>query len=153
MRPRVIPMVGAVFPRYDGHILGVRAVAMKRRFKAGRRPSKARPPKLLKREGRNVSKPHASPFSADELTRLTRERDEALEQQAATSEVLKVISRSPGDLQPVFATMLAEAVRVCEANFGNIYRWDQDALHTLQQLTTLRLPLLSFAATCQFAAL
>jgi signal transduction histidine kinase len=52
-----------------------------------------------------------------------------LEQQAATSEVLKIISRSPGDLQPVFATMLAEAVRICEANFGNIYRWDKDALH------------------------
>jgi signal transduction histidine kinase len=103
---------------------------MKRRFKAGRRPlSKAPPPKGLERKGRDVSKPHPSPFSTDELTRLTRERDEALEQQAATSEVLKVISRAPSDLQPIFATMLVEAVRICEANFGNIYRWDNDALH------------------------
>jgi PAS domain S-box-containing protein len=52
-----------------------------------------------------------------------------LEQQAATSKVLQVISSSSGDLEPVFATMLAEAVRICDANFGNIYRWDGDALH------------------------
>jgi signal transduction histidine kinase len=104
--------------------------AMKRRFKAGHTlSSKGRPSKVLKRKGRKVSKPHPGSFSTDELTRLTRERDEALEQQAATSEVLKVISRSPSDLQPIFSTMLVEAVRICEANFGNIYRWDSDALH------------------------
>ncbi len=102
---------------------------MKKRFKAGGTPSKVRPPKVLKRKGRNVSKPYRSPLATDEVTRLTRERDEALEQQAATSEVLKVISRAPSDLQPIFATMLVEAVRICEANFGNIYRWDNGALH------------------------
>jgi signal transduction histidine kinase len=65
----------------------------------------------------------------EQLDQRTRERDEALEQQAATSKVLQVISGSPGDLEPIFATMLAEAVRICDANFGNIYRWDGDALH------------------------
>ena len=59
----------------------------------------------------------------------TRELTESLEQQTATSEVLQVISSSPGDLQPVFATMLENAVRICDAKFGNIYRWDGDGLH------------------------
>ena len=58
-----------------------------------------------------------------------RELTEALEQQTAASEVLQVISRSHGELEPVFATMLEQAVRICGATFGNIYRWDGEALH------------------------
>ena len=61
----------------------------------------------------------------------TQELSEPLEQQTATSEVLKVISSSPGELEPVFVAMLANAVRICGANFGNIYRWSGDALHLL----------------------
>ena len=58
----------------------------------------------------------------------TRELTEALEQQTATSEVLQVISSSAGELQPVFDAMLQNAVRICDAKFGNIYRWDGDSL-------------------------
>ena len=60
---------------------------------------------------------------------VTRELTEALEREAATSDVLQIISRSPGDLQPVFQAMLKNAVRLCDARFGNIYRWDGDDLH------------------------
>ena len=55
---------------------------------------------------------------------LTRERDEALEQQTAASEVLRVISSSPGELQPVFDTMLKNAVHLCEARFGILSLFD-----------------------------
>ncbi len=63
------------------------------------------------------------------LARLKRELGIAVEQQKATAEVLRLISGSSGDLQPVFATILANAVRLCGADNGIINRWDGDALH------------------------
>jgi signal transduction histidine kinase len=58
---------------------------------------------------------------------LVRELDEAVEQQRATSEVLRVISNSPGELELVFQTMLANAIRICDANFGALFRFEDGA--------------------------
>ena len=110
---------------------------MKPRSRAGGKASKARDRKALKTKRRDASKTASSyaPIQDAEVARLTRELNEALERQAATSEVLEVISSSSGDLQPVFAAMLKNAVRICDAKFGNIYRWDGDALHILRHIT------------------
>jgi two-component system, NtrC family, sensor kinase len=76
----------------------------------------------------------AQDFASDlecRLTQAQRELSEAREQQAATAEVLRIISSSPGDLQPVFEAMLANAVRICEAKFGQMYLRDGDAFRAV----------------------
>jgi signal transduction histidine kinase/putative methionine-R-sulfoxide reductase with GAF domain len=67
----------------------------------------------------------------DEVQARTRELSESLEQQTASSEVLQVISSSPGELEPVFQVMLANATRICDAKFGMLYLWEGDAFRAV----------------------
>ena len=68
------------------------------------------------------------------LAQAQRQLSEALERQAATDEVLRVISSSPGDLQPVFNTMLENALRICEAKFGVLFRIDDEVTYPVAML-------------------
>ena len=58
---------------------------------------------------------------------------EALEQQTATGEILRVISRSPTDVQPVFDTIVRSAVRLCDGLFGALYQFDGELIHRVAQ--------------------
>ena len=78
----------------------------------------------------------------NELRQRTDDLTESLEQQTATSEVLRVISSSPGDLEPVFQAMLENAVRICDAKFGVMFRYDRKTFN----------PAATFGVTPEYAA-
>jgi hypothetical protein len=105
---------------------------MRRRDKGGGKAIKTQRLKRLKRLNAPKTARHSGSLATDKETnvaRLTREHDEALEQLTATSEVLRVISSSPGELEPVFQAMLANAVRLCEASFGAMWLREGDDFH------------------------
>src|SRR5947199_10679635 len=88
-------------------------------------------PRPRRRAPRRAQSPRGSDPESKNVVALRRELTDALEQQAATSEVLRVISSSPGDLQPVFESMLANAIRICQAKFGFLFRSEGDAFRTV----------------------
>jgi GAF domain-containing protein len=130
---------------------------VRRRCAMSREPAKTQH-SSTKKPKRNNAPTAASPASStladlqEQVSALTRELAEArkqlvdaLEQQTATSEVLRVISSSPGELAPVFEAMLENAVRICEAKFGQMFLVENDRVKqmadrgvpaALTQLTT-----------------
>ena len=115
---------------------------MSRRSRAGGKSLKARPRKAVVQKRLNTPKVRGrvtlAPNRETEVARLTRDRDkaleqlaEALEQQTATSEVLRVISSSPGELKPVFDAMLQNATHICEAKFGTLYLSEGEGFRTV----------------------
>jgi GAF domain-containing protein len=104
---------------------------MRRRSRASSKLANARRRKMAARKRRTAPKStrhRRSPASSvsEQVALFKRERDEALEQLSAASEVLKVISSSPGELEPVFQAMLENAVQICDAKFGTLYRCENE---------------------------
>src|SRR6516165_5822856 len=107
---------------------------MSRRSRAGGKPAKSQrhkamtprrrsAPESVGARGSSVAGPEAV------VARLTRELSEAREQQVATADVLKVISGSPTDVQPVFDMIAESARRLCDGQFCFVYRFDGQLLH------------------------
>jgi hypothetical protein len=102
---------------------------MSRRSRAGGKPTKPQRRKRSTPKRRNAPKARRNrgvSFAGQEtvVARLTHERDDALLREAANSEILRLISKSPGDLELVFRTILEHATRICNANFGMLLRID-----------------------------
>jgi GAF domain-containing protein len=102
-----------------------RGTVSRKPAKMQRRPKRSNAPRTA-RQGASVAD------LQDKLDTRTRQLNEATERENATAEVLRIISSSPGNLQVVFQTMLANAVRICSAKFGNLWLREGDSFRILE---------------------
>jgi hypothetical protein len=126
-----------------GCLVEPRGEPMKRRSKLSGKTGKAHGPNKAKLKRVSVQNQTAHPVSSSvgsraEVSRFPRDLNEAREQLAASSEVLHAISSSHGELKPIFQSMLKHATRLCEAKFGNLYRWDNGAFQLVATHNTPR---------------
>jgi GAF domain-containing protein len=108
---------------------------MRRRSRVSSKVAKARSRKAKTLKAVRRSSSSAS-GQETEVVQLTRERDEALLRETANPEILHLISKSPGDLELVFRTILEHATRICNANFGTLVRFDGQRFHPAAQFNT-----------------
>jgi GAF domain-containing protein len=115
---------------------------MKRRSKAGGKAGKSARHKAATRKHRRASakavpgRRSATAAQETEIARLAHERDQALEREKASAEVLRVVSSSPGELRTIFQTILENATRLCEATFGVLYRFEDGAFRFAAEVAT-----------------
>jgi hypothetical protein len=113
---------------------------MRRRSRAGDKRVKSRRKSVTvkHRNAPNVTRNRGASIASQEtvVARLTHERDEALLRETANAEILRLISKSPGDLELVFRSILENATRICNANFGNLFRFDGEKYHPAAQFNT-----------------
>jgi GAF domain-containing protein len=100
---------------------------MSRQSKTNATKTRSRKPAAIKRRGTPTSRRHSGRRSSQSIDQLRRELDEAREQQAATADVLHIVSASSGEVKPVFQAILNNAVRICDAKFANLSLYDGEA--------------------------
>src|SRR6516164_8958548 len=111
---------------------------MRRRSKTNATKTRNRKRAAIKRHRTPDSRHHSSHRPGQPVDQLRRELDEAREQQAATTDVLRIVSASSGEVKPVFQAILSNAVRICEAKFGILALYEGD--NVFRAVATHNLP-------------
>jgi hypothetical protein len=112
---------------------------MSRRSRVGGKPTKQRRKRITpKRRNAPKARNRGVSIAGQEtvVARLTQERDEALLRETANAEILRLIAKSPGDLDFLFRTVLENATRICNANFGTLFRFDGENILPMAQFNT-----------------